>query len=934
MASWTDAPQIAFNPYVQQVPTEAYVGVGMELQRRYDEGVQKIQSSIDRVAGLDIARDVDKKYLQSKLNELGTKLRTVAAGDFSNYQLTNHVAGMASSVGKDDNITNAVTATAKFRKELSLMEEDRKKGTLDPSNEYVFNNQLSSWMNDEEVGANFDGKYVPHFDIWKFAKETFDAVKPDGMTFDQVYQLGADGKPMRNEDGSFIFSPTMMRMETEGRSPGKVKQTIQQIFSDPRVSQQLHISGQYVYRGTDNEGLKGIITKQRDQIVSGYQTAIDELIIKKNLDKDVENQKDIQKQIDTLETNKKTMADSYDEYISTVDKDPDAVRGLLYRDDVSSRYTTMFGQMITKQQIVDNPGWNAMFKMQQEANDQSRWAQTEEWDRKMDMLNYEQKDRLAILSASSKGKKTSTSGGAGGVGGFTPSGQESDPKKVVTDQAIAYERAVGEYNTNSDNFIWATLFEGQPKYKEKIKQYQGKNNISLENARAKVISDEAAAAGKTVEQYKTELIGIATKQYESLSYEKKLTIPVVVDAYESFRKAKMNFETESDINNKVAEAFKERVGDVAKEIDLSNIKSQQITYKGNTYNLTPQDIYDLSVYKNGKFSEGRSLFNKKLGDVLTSESNAAYRKLQARGLGDVVEALNDEAKGVYVLADKNGKITQAKWRPRQTGNFGMSSYGGEREGIDWTQVWQVAQVFNDKVFEEALEDKSEIIQQYRSVKPNLTAPIFSGNLEDDRNTLYKLGNYMTTFTDAEANLSHDFDKFRKNFSNLDLSTPEKGWSLSTNIVNYEDTPMVEIVLTQNSKRIGGMTTTMDQALAFGIDVNSIYESRESSNIKNIIKTRGGQTSFGAPDDEQTYMMGDYYLSKNDLPNIARENNYDAKINFIYSNGKYYPYVWMSNGQSHDIISLQGDASMQNVLETLQTTLTPSLIDMYLNVKTK
>ena len=69
MASWTDAIT-QFNPYVSTLPVEAMVKVGMEKQRRYDEGVQKIQSKIDQVAGLDIMKDVDKNYLQSKLDEL------------------------------------------------------------------------------------------------------------------------------------------------------------------------------------------------------------------------------------------------------------------------------------------------------------------------------------------------------------------------------------------------------------------------------------------------------------------------------------------------------------------------------------------------------------------------------------------------------------------------------------------------------------------------------------------------------------------------------------------------------------------------------------------------------------------------------------------------------------------------------------------------
>ena len=70
MANWTDAP-IQFNPYVQQLPVEAMVKVGMEKQQLYNEGVQKIQTGIDNVAGLDIMRDVDRSYLQSKLEDLG-----------------------------------------------------------------------------------------------------------------------------------------------------------------------------------------------------------------------------------------------------------------------------------------------------------------------------------------------------------------------------------------------------------------------------------------------------------------------------------------------------------------------------------------------------------------------------------------------------------------------------------------------------------------------------------------------------------------------------------------------------------------------------------------------------------------------------------------------------------------------------------------------
>jgi len=120
MASFTDIlPQ--FNPYIQQLPVDAMVQVGMEKQRRYDEGVQKIQTQIDNIAGMDVIRDVDKAYLQSKLNELGNNLKTVAAGDFSNFQLVNSVSGMANQIGKDPIIQGAVGSTAWYRKQRADM---------------------------------------------------------------------------------------------------------------------------------------------------------------------------------------------------------------------------------------------------------------------------------------------------------------------------------------------------------------------------------------------------------------------------------------------------------------------------------------------------------------------------------------------------------------------------------------------------------------------------------------------------------------------------------------------------------------------------------------------------------------------------------------------------------------------------------------------
>ena len=118
MASFTD--QIStFNPYIQQLPTEAMVQVGMQKQAQYNQGVQKVQGYIDNIAGMDVLRGTDKEYVQSKMNELGNNLKAVAAGDFSNQQLVNSVGGMATNIVKDPRVQAAVSSTQRAKSELA-----------------------------------------------------------------------------------------------------------------------------------------------------------------------------------------------------------------------------------------------------------------------------------------------------------------------------------------------------------------------------------------------------------------------------------------------------------------------------------------------------------------------------------------------------------------------------------------------------------------------------------------------------------------------------------------------------------------------------------------------------------------------------------------------------------------------------------------------
>ena len=232
MASFTD--QISnFNPYVQQLPVEAMAQVGMQKQAQYDAGVQKIQGYVDNIAGIEVLRPQDKAILQSKLNELGSKLKTVAAGDFSNQQLVNSVGGMASSIIKDEDVMNAVSSTSAYKKGLEERKAYLKEGKTSPSNDHVFNLRAEKWLNGD-LKETFSGGYDPYTNWKKEGLEILKSVTGDSTLTEDAFT--ADGK----------LADAITRKKYAGISPEKIQSALQAALS-PAALRQMEIDGLYSY---------------------------------------------------------------------------------------------------------------------------------------------------------------------------------------------------------------------------------------------------------------------------------------------------------------------------------------------------------------------------------------------------------------------------------------------------------------------------------------------------------------------------------------------------------------------------------------------------------------------------------------------------------------------------------------------------------------
>lgn len=921
MASYTD--QIMQNsPYVQQLPLEAMAQVGMYKQQKYEEGVQRIQGQIDKVAGLDIYKDVDKQYLQSKLNELGSKLKTVAAGDFSNFQLVNSVAGMATQVGKDDKVINAVNSTAWYRKQSERIQKDIDEGKSDPSNIYNFQKQANPWLESKEAGAKFNGTYSPHFDVFKFAKETFDAVLPDGHSFDEIYQLGPDGKPLtvksKDKNGkvteTLVYSPTMTRLEQEGRFPEKVKETLAQIFSDPRVAKQLGITGEYNYKDYNSDALGEKVLQQKNDLLNDYDDKLADLNAKKAKGEDVQNQ------IDKLIQKREYINSSYDSYIEMAATNPDAVRAELYKDDITTRYTTMFGQIKDKKQVMANPAWNAQFEMQKEANAQSRWAQQLGWDKTKyanDQLwkekEFNQKWEIAVLGAQKKGILPGQPGyGQGaGPGGLTPEqGNQMSDLDVVHLAEQDYNNAAHGFIDQSAEFIWnSSGFDAIPVNQNRIKSLMSGGKNTRKEAIKIVLNELAERRNMPVEDFMAQYTNKATTTYNNLSPEQKAKNPLLADQYKMFTSAKRDFDGLASVKKTVdAETAKMFGSSVSKDLTMRDIKPQTIQVNGKQYNLSKDDIYDMAVYLKGNLSSFGTLTN---DEGANSAAKSAEARLAARGNGELIDDLLSSK--ILNRAYRGGPLTFAVSAAK--GLFGLKeAWKGLRHPGDtddpYGQVGKVFDLIDNDQYTGAIKGKAAIIKNAYGMKPNLKVGLMTGDAETDRQTLYNIsrwaGEYGTK-AGEKLNVSPDFEGFRSGLN----EDPSKNTFSAQTIIDQNGMPQIEVVLydPKDKKRLGGMTIQPDEAAKINLNVNNLYEPKSISILRNKINFNDGKTSAGNPSDKTTYTQGDVYFDDGDFNNL-RNSGFSAKGNIVYSNGMYYPFVYVQDGNGSKVRQLPGDPDLQ------------------------
>lgn len=929
MASFTDRlPE--FNPYVAQLPVEAMVQVGMEKQRRYDEGIQKIQSSIDQIGGLDVARDVDKAYLQSKINQLGNNLKGFMASDFSDSQLTNSVAGMSKKLYSDPNIQTAVASTANYRKQVGLMEEARAKGELTPENEAFFGKQAASWMNGTEVNQPFNGKYVPYFDVDKYTRETFNALKPDGYSFDQIFETDSSGNVLRDRAGKPVLSHTMKRLEKEGIFPEKVKATIDQIFSEPKVSQQLNITGQYVYRGVDDATIVNKVQQQKQQEINQLEGKLFEL----NLSKAVGENVDLQ--IDQVRSAADKAALSYDEYIEMAKSNPDAIRGTIYKDEVRGRYTQMFGNVKTKEQIMDNPAFKMEFELNKEENRRAEW----QWDANFKTRRAEAEDawkqrnyELDVFKAQTDAKKAEGKGkGAAGAGSTdieasfeSPYSQEDADTKIVLMGDNRYTSAANSYSASRDRLIWDTMYAPNPNSTQRLENLKAsearKGNVISDNQAISILlKGTAKQYGQNIETFRTEWM---KKIKDKVDANKINLTPELRTQYTTTLEKEKAYKQELGLKKQREDVAIAQASKLGFDEELKNIKNQRINYRGADYNLSPQDQVDIAAYIGGN--------NQLWGAGNSSEENGLARqaktRLDQKGLG----ALADRYLQDYRLGNGAAPISMTAASVGTVGsNIKDWFTGGEGDYDKITMtIDKLVTAVKDKNYASINKTKAEMIKRQYNVNPDRTYTLNTGDAEGDRGLKYQLSTFATSFQEGGRNQNlaskDDFKAFQESFSDKDAS-----YNIQSDTDAYGN-PKWSVVYEKDGKIAGKMVLNDDQAAVLGYNAADIFENNRTLMLRNEMNTYGGKTSVGMPSDIATYKnTSDYFYDKDagDFKNVT-DRNVTVRANISTTNGQYYPYIYVRKGNVEKVQALPPVSNAAQLDEYINTGVNDQLINAIL-----
>lgn len=354
MASFTDN-LVAFNPYIQQLPVDDYVRVGMVKQQQYNQGVERVQGYIDSVAGLEVIKPEQKDYLQQTVNNLQQEVGRVVQADFSKQQLVNSVGALTSKMASDPIIQTSVASTRTYKEGLAAMKEARDKGKSSVSNEWDFQDQFQKWYNDKDATTRFNGSYTPYTDVTSKISGIIKGLEPNSQIEDNPFKRGANGQILMDKDGLPQIDWAMIEKGSKSLTSERIKMAISANL-DANDMNQLRIDGRYSYRSQDAAGMKSITDQTYQYKLDQVNDIIQGLMVERGTaNNDPQRAAQIDAQIAAYKDKAAGYQNAYTQDIAAINNNLEGYKGSMYAQNWLSRFGDGYAYAQNSLTYKENP---------------------------------------------------------------------------------------------------------------------------------------------------------------------------------------------------------------------------------------------------------------------------------------------------------------------------------------------------------------------------------------------------------------------------------------------------------------------------------------------------------------------------------------------------------------------------------------------------
>jgi len=211
--------------------------------------------------------------------------------------------------------------------------------------------QTDKWMNDEKVGAGYNGRYRKYIDVDKKWFDVLKSLHSDILEEDIPYAYNEDGTINRNETAE-----AMKRMSRESVSAEKIQNALRASLS-PDEMEQLNIDGRYQFRNINDPVEIANYSKTRfNSLISQNEKAIKELEGRKELaSSDPNTLLKIDEGVKSLQQLNKNLVDEMNTEIDMLGKDIESAKGYIYRRGAIEQFASAHAWEKQKSNLLTNP---------------------------------------------------------------------------------------------------------------------------------------------------------------------------------------------------------------------------------------------------------------------------------------------------------------------------------------------------------------------------------------------------------------------------------------------------------------------------------------------------------------------------------------------------------------------------------------------------